>query len=326
MKNVYHKNHGSFKKILAHNSKEITAFYKCGIKQRDIANKHNIYEYDDKRLTPELLGFMPSGAYYNIIKCMLKGLHSNKLITIPVNNNVNNWRTIAPYEFFVDFETYNVQVFGEKDINKLYMIGVGYYEHGLWKYKCFNIDVQTHHDPPQTQCPQAQGYEYKLKQIIENFVDFINSFNILGMDIGEYYKNVRLYHWSHIERTLFKKKVNLLCLSGEKYNLPWFDLIMVFRDKQYPIIIKNCISFKLKDIIKKLNEYNLLSLKWDELDDGLLSSYKAHNIYENAISPFDYMQDITINSKISELNSIIKYNEIDCKAVFLLLQLIHSYV
>ncbi len=317
MKNIYHKNHGNIKKMLAYNSKEITAFYKCGIKQRDIANKHNIYEYDDKRLTPELLGFMPNNAYYNIIKCMLKGIHSNKLITIPKNNNVNNWRTIAPYEFFVDFETYNVQVFGEKDINKLYMIGVGYYECGTWKYKCFKFDVEPR---------LTQDYEYKLKQIIEDFVDFINSFNILGMDIGEYYKNVRLYHWSHIERTLFKKKTNLLCLSGEKYNLPWFDLLMVFRDKQYPIIIKNCISFKLKDIIKKLNEYNLLSLKWDELDDGLLSSYKAHNIYENAISPFDYMQDITINSKISELNSIIKYNEIDCKAVFLLLQLIHSYV
>ncbi len=317
MKNVYHKNHGNIKKMLAYNSKEITAFYKCGIKQRDIANKHNIYEYDDKRLTPELLGFIPNNTYYNIIKCMLKGIHSNKLITIPKNNNVNNWRTNAPHEFFVDFETYNVQVFGEKDINKLYMIGVGYYECGLWKYKCFKFDVEPR---------LTQDYEYKLKQIIENFIDFINSFNILGMDIGEYYKNVRLYHWSHIERTLFKKKTNLLCLSSEKYNLPWFDLLMVFRDKQNPIIIKNCISFKLKDIIKKLNEYNLLSLKWDDLDDGLLSSYKAHDIYENTVSPFDYMQDITINAKISELNSIIKYNEIDCKAVLLLLQLIRAYV
>ena len=121
---------------------------------------------------------------------------------------------------------------------------------------------------------------------------------------------------------MFKKKINLLCLNDEKYNLPWFDLLMVFRDSKNPIIIKNCISFKLKDIIKKLNEYNLLSLKWDDLDDGLLSSYKAHSIYECSISPFDYMQDITINSKISELNAIIKYNEIDCKAVSLLLQLV----
>jgi hypothetical protein len=313
MKNTYDKNYGHIKKIFAHNSKEITAFYKCGIKQRDIAHKHNIYEYDDKRLTPEKLGFMKNNAYYNIIKCMLKGMHSKKLITIPKNNNVNNWRTIAPYEFFVDFETYNVQVFGEKDINKLYMIGVGYNEFGLWKYKCFKFDVLPSFN---------QDYEHKLKELIEDFTNFINSFNILGLDIDDYYKNIRLYHWSHIERTLFKKKINLLCLNDEKYNLPWFDLLMVFRDNKNPIIIKNCISFKLKDIIKKLNEYNLLSLKWDDLDDGLLSSYKAHSIYECSISPFDYMQDITINSKISELNAIIKYNEIDCKAVSLLLQLI----
>jgi hypothetical protein len=80
----------------------------------------------------------------------------------------------------------------------------------------------------------------------------------------------------------------------------------------------------LKDIVKKLNEYDLLSLKWDELDDGLLSSYKAHDIYENNICPFDYIPDISMNLKLVELNSIIKYNEIDCKAVFLLLQLVRS--
>ena len=328
MKNTYDKNYGHIKKIFAHNSKEITAFYKCGIKQRDIAYKNNIYEYDDKRLTPELLGFTPKNSYYNIIKCMLKGIHSKNLITIPKKNNVNNWRTIMPYEFYVDFETYNVQRFGETDINKLYMIGVGYYECGLWKYKCFKFDVSR-------QLYQDQDYNSKLKNIIEDFTNFINSFNILDLDIEEYYKNVRLYHWSHIERTLFKNKINLLCLNEKKYNLPWFDLLMVFRNKENPIIIKNCISFKLKDIIKKLNEYNLLSLKWDDLDDGLLSSYKAHDIYEIPISPFDYiyeipispfdyMHDITMNSKVRDLESIIKYNEIDCKAVYLLLQLIRK--
>jgi len=123
---------------------------------------------------------------------------------------------------------------------------------------------------------------------------------------------------------LFKKKINLLCLNEKKYNLPWFDLLMVFRNRENPIIIKNCISFKLKDIIKKLNEYELLLLKWDDLDDGLLSSYKAHDIYETPISPFDYMHDITMNSKVRDLESIIKYNEIDCKAVYLLLQLIRK--
>lgn len=335
MKNTCDKNYGSIKKILAYNSKEITAFYKCGIKQRDIAHKHNIYEYNDKRLTPEFLGFTTKNSYYNIIKCMLKGLHSNKLISVPKKNNVNDWRTIAPYEFFVDFETYNVQRFGETDINKLYMIGVGYYEHGLWKYECFKIDpyhhlqLNAHRLQPnvhelQSNVHELQGYEDNLKQLIENFINFINSFNTLELDIEEYYKNVRLYHWSHIERTLFKKKTNLLCLSDKKYNLPWFDLLMVFRDRKNPIIIKNCISFKLKDIVKKLNEYDLLSLKWDELDDGLLSSYKAHDIYENNIYPFDYIPDISMNLKLVELNSIIKYNEIDCKAVFLLLQLVRS--
>jgi len=86
---------------------------------------------------------------------MLKGIHSKKLVSISKINNVGNWRTIAPYEFFVDFETYNIQRFGETDINKLYMIGVGYYECGIWKYSCFKFDISCFHQ-------QEQDYESKV--------------------------------------------------------------------------------------------------------------------------------------------------------------------
>lgn len=304
MKNIYDRGHSKIKKYMAHNNKEITAFYKCGIKQREIANRHDIYDYDDKRLTPEKLGFTTKNSFYNIIKNMLKGIHSNKLITVPVKNNVNNWRTYVLNEFFVDFETYNVPHFGEHDVNKLYMIGVGYYDLEYnWKYKCFKLE-------------KMYNYEEQLKIMMNDFISFINSFNVQNMPTDIYYKNIRLYHWSHIERTLFKKKVELLKINDPLYNLPWFDLIEVFRDKINPIIVKDCISFKLKDIVKKLNEYNLLSLKWDDIDDGLLSSYKAYSIYENS-NENEYGNNTIM--------SIVNYNEIDCKAVYLLLLLIRTY-
>jgi hypothetical protein len=303
MKNTYDKGHSKIKKYMAYNNKEITAFYKCGIKQREIANRHDIYDYDDKRLTPEKLGFTTKNSFYTIIKNMLKGIHSNKFITVPTNNNVNNWRIPVLNEFFVDFETYNVPHFGEHDVNKLYMIGVGYTDLEYnWKYKCFKLE-------------KMYNYEEQLKIMMNDFISFINSFNIQNVPTDIYYKNIRLYHWSHIERTLFKKKVELLKINDPLYNLPWFDLIEVFRDKINPIIVKDCTSFKLKDIVKKLNEYNLISLKWDDIDDGLLSSYKAYSIYENGN---ECKNNIT-------LQSIVNYNEIDCKAVNLLLSLIRTY-
>jgi len=91
----------------------------------------------------------------------------------------------------------------------------------------------------------------------------------------------------------------------------------VFKHPNYPIIIKNCFSFSLKDVAKTLNSHKLIDLEWPELDDGLLSAFIARDIYKNN-------QD-NVNTNNKNMEEIVEYNFIDCKALYLLLNFIRNF-
>ena len=310
MRNKFDKNMKGIKKDIAKYNKEITSLYGCGIKQREMAKKHGITNYGDKRLTPEILGISPNHKKYNIIRKILN--NSNILLDIPKENNYKNWREKVDYEFYVDFETFNNEEYitDEKDrlkyINKqiLYMIGVGFKgkQSNLekeWNYKHFILEEEINRK--------------SQENLIDNFIEFINSFNKEELEQEKFYEKVRLYHWSSAEKVIYNKKINEYNLIKEKYDLPWFDLLDVFRNYENPIIIKDCNSYSLKSIINKLNEYKFLDLKWNELNDGYLSAILAKNLY---LGYEEY------TNKIKLLKEIITYNEIDCKAIYEVLKLI----
>ena len=96
------------------------------------------------------------------------------------------------------------------------------------------------------------------------------------------------------------------------------DILEVFKDEEYPIIIKNTYNFSLKSIIKKMDEYGMIDVKWgEELQDGLLSSFLARDLYEN--------KDKNRENNI-DFESIIRYNMVDCKAVREILRYIRGYI
>ena len=106
MKNSFDKNHKKLKKKIAQKNKDITLLWNCGVIQRDNANKNKITKYTDTSITAEKLGFSETSAKSIILNSMLKTTNSNKLISIHKNNNHNDWRKPANYEFYVDFETF----------------------------------------------------------------------------------------------------------------------------------------------------------------------------------------------------------------------------
>ena len=57
---------------------------------------------------------------------------------------------------------------------------------------------------------------------------------------------------SEIPSTLTEVGLGDCNLIKEKYDLPWFDLLDVFRNYENPIIIKDCNSYSLKSIINKI--------------------------------------------------------------------------
>ena len=294
MKNKYESYHSKEKNIIAHQNKEITLLWNCGIRERNNALKYNITKYNDKRLTPLKLGFKKNTYKYNILNKMLKILHNNKLYEIPKKNNYLNWRNNNTNDYYVDFETY----YNEFNQQILYMIGIGNYN-AKWNHTTFVLNNKNN----KTNKTKNILYFENEYELIKNFIQYVIKNNIS-----------RLVHWSKAETIIFYKKTKLYMLNDLK-NI-WFDLLDVFRYKEAPIIIKNCFSFNLKKIINQLFEFGLVKLKWEEINDGLLSMFIAKDIYNNTFSK---------NESNEKLTSLIKYNEIDCKALYELFTFIRKY-
>jgi hypothetical protein len=341
MKNHYDKNYKKIKKDVACENKEITLIWNCGIKNRKIAWENGIKKFTDDKLTPNLMGINNKNSRYDIIDKMLFINKQNSInVILSVKNNYMNWQKECDHEFFVDFETYSHdRIFDENSDNFIeslnlqiiYMIGVSYknkHTNNL-EFKCFIIDfenstminkyIDKHH-----KCTK-ESYIFCLdeKDLIIKFVEFINRFKQTRMSIGDYYKQTRLIHWSQAEPIIFNKKIREYRLEDEKFKLNWYDLLKVFKYEKEPIIIKNCYSFGLKEIIKNLNSHGFINLVWPELDDGLLSSFIARDIYLN---PVNNNVNNNVNNKVFNLINIVEYNYIDCLAIDKLLKWMRSYL
>jgi hypothetical protein len=329
MKNNYDKNWYKVKKQIAIINKEITLLWYCGIANRDLAWKHNIKEYDDPKLNSLILGFNESSSKNKIINSMLKLLPSDKKYILDKKNNFMEWQKKSEWEFFVDFETYNCDMnFDENNEwenihttnQKIYMCGISWFnnKNNKFNHKSFIINykndnmlknefmIKSNSSVKYNDCIYCSN-ELDLIYKIKNF---ISSFKPKKMNTKEFFNKTRLMHWSCAEPIIFNKKINEYNLNKSEYDLNWYDLLKVFKYPDHPIIIKECFGFGLKEIIKKLNDHNEINLTWSDLDDGLLSSFIAKDIYDN----------INITNPNSNMFDIIEYNYIDCKALFELLQ------
>lgn len=329
IKNKYDKGYKKIKEEIAYKNKEITYFYNCGIKNRLLAWKKGYKKYDDTELNAEILGFSEKSKKNKIINKMLNLLHEDRNLILEKKNNFMNWQKKSEYEFYVDFETYCGDYWDEysqenyyENLNsqKIYMIGVGYINSSNnYEFKCFIIRYNSHDEiddellkKDNLNCNDYIFCDNELDLIIK-FTNFINSFN---KNIKKYYDKCRLIHWSSAEPILFNKKLKEYNLDlNEEYILPWYDLLKIFTYENYPIVIKENFSYGLKSVVKKLNEYKYLNLEWTDLDDGLLSSFIARDIYKN-----------NVINKNEQMIDIVEYNYLDCLALNKILICLREYI
>jgi len=339
MKNNYDKNYRKIKKMVAYENKEITLLWNIGIKNRKLAWKQKIKNYNNPDLTCNILGLKDKSKRSLILNKMIDMTRSDELVILDKESNYMNWCEKLEYEFFVDFETYNNELIYDEskytkdeiiefnDNQKIYMIGVCHEKDNEYIYKCFIINNVKYNNNiinriikknKNNKCKNT-SYIFCNNELdlMNKFVDYIVSFKPININIEKYYKMCRLIHWSYAEPMLFNKKININKLLDRKYILPWYDLLKVYKNEENPIIIKECFSFGLKEVVKKLNEYNMIDLSWPELDDGLLSSFIARDIYNNKLEIYD------TNSKII---NIVEYNYIDCIAIEKLLGWMRRYI
>lgn len=319
MKNEKDEIYHELKKHVANKNREITLLYRCNINKRNACLEMGIARTDDKRLNCKILGFENS-KYELIIDGMLSLENSDDKIIIDKNvNNYMEWQEKVDYEFYVDFETYDINTDKSCDKRIIYMIGV-YFRN---EFRCFiiNKDFEIEEEIKkmkndnkkincETECYIFCENEYEL---INKFREYILSKKNVKCSNECYFKNLRLIHWSDFERQIFVKKVYDYKLNKKEFNFNWYDLLKVFNCENSPIVIKDCFNYKLKNVVNKMKKHDFIDIEWSDLEDGLLSSLMAKKIYEeNEEDKNNFIVDIT------------EYNCIDCKSLYEILNFIRE--
>jgi len=275
---------GQYRKVknqISNNIGEITNIWNCSISNRTNAFDNNIYSWRNKDCNSEILGI--KGKRAKIIDTIINFHRDpNKKIKLDATiSNKNNWQDSSKLSFYVDFETLNGELNNNNNI--IFMIGLGWEINNKWNYKNYTIKNLSNEEEKKN----IQLFLTDIKNISEQN-------NII---------NPNIFHWSPAERIIFDK-------MNKKYNNEflepnWFDFLDIFKENL--ILIKNCYNFSLKSIAREMYNNKYISTIWDnDVCDGLDAMFLAWKEYNNN-------DDINNNDNI---NKIIKYNEIDCKVIW----------
>jgi hypothetical protein len=117
------------------------------------------------------------------------------------------------------------------------------------------------------------------------------------------------YHWSKAEPILWNKFKNSNQIEWS--DKQFYDLHELFIKKE--ITVKGSLDYSLKNIGKALYNNNLIRIKWPENDccNGNDAQMIATSIYAN--------------KRFDLLPQIIEYNEIDCKMLCEILNLLRVF-
>lgn len=272
-----------YKKIYSEYLNDITQIWQCGIKNREKAFSNNIYGWKDKKCKAELIGVPKSRQL--IVDKIININRSEDDLVLPhkIKSNFMNWKSKHPSEYFIDFETIS-DIFDDfscfpykKCIPNKVMI----YMIGVGWIK----DDKWFHKTFTIK-------SLKKKDEINLFFEFLDFLP----------KQSTLIHWSPAETRLFsdiKGKYKSIRKKNKGKGLRWLDLCQLFKEE--PIVIKDCFSFGLKDISSSLYSHGIISSNWIGENNAMDCSLLAWNYY---------------NKHKGSLDSIISYNETDCKVMY----------
>ncbi len=296
------------KQKVAENVGEISSVYYCGVKERKSAHEKNIFSWRDPMCNTKNMGFNQNSKSL-IPSTIDKILDINRL---PQNSYIKvlpeevktdkignfNWRTSnrESMEFYLDFETMNSNFFDVSNFSNdnviVFQLGVGYIDsNNNWVYKAFVSKNKTFEE-------EKNMFLVFFKFVTEAFDKEKKN----GMN--EYH----FVHWYPHEKTCYEKVRSSMNLPFIKF----MDLSKLFRDE--PIVVKGSLRFKLKSISKALYDMGLIKTSWDfssDCNSGLAAMALANKVYE---------EDIVVTDDNKVMKEIIKYNEVDCKVLWEILE------
>ena len=318
MSNHYDAPYHKVKSEIAKELDEITLLWQCGPKHRKRCLSLGIKKYTDKRCSAQALGHngKKNGT---VVQRMLDFNHGvvhphDKVIPRKIFNNFSNWRQHNRYgggandpscklEFYIDYENVNniIDDFStlprSSTTNIVFMIGLGYADPNTnaWIYKSFvAADLSTRS-------------EYKI------FDDFHKY--VAGVQLKYNEPNPNFYHWGHVEQSLYDSIKETHGHTDNNNVDNWVrpnfvDFLKVFHDEI--ILVKGALNFSLKTIAVKMAEHSLISSTYKDLEceNGIGAIVTAINAYNESKT------NQTNVRETAAMQSIIKYNAIDCKVIY----------
>ena len=305
MKNVKDDEYHNIKKELSENIDEITQVWNCGFKKRKLAHSKFVFSWRDPKFNSKLLN-MDKGKIGPVIDKILNinRQKKDKIRPKKINYDRENWLACKELEFYLDFETFNTNLDSiiqdgtiiDENNQYIFMIGIGYEKNKKWVFKSFVME---------------QKDNLSEEKMFIDFMDYINK--VLKQ---ENKKTCKMYHWSFAEvgsYNNFKSRHSDLAIIDN--HISFYDLNKVFVNE--PITVNGALNYSLKTIAKALKKNNLIKSTWDETSvcsNGLNAMILANNLYDSNASIEDPV-----------MKEIIYYNEIDCKVLWEIHNLIKKY-
>jgi putative phage-type endonuclease len=300
----------TIKTRIANNHNDITMLWKCGIKNRTIAESNNVTDWKiHKNLTSKMLGITGEKTsrtvqiFINLNQCL--SINNNRLLLHPkkINKKLYDWSNNTLFdEYFIDFETISSNIVNQPSINSafIFMIGVGTKNiNDEWEFKCFISNGITLND--------ERNMLIEFHSYVENHMHKTSI------------RKKRLWHWGNAEQYLYKSCMarHNAVLDNHNLLIEWCDLLKLFKSEN--IITNGMLNFSLKTVVKAFYANNFIKTTYDGLDivNGLDAMIHAFTLYNNIKNKSIITKPLMINIK--------KYNEIDCKVVFEILQFLRKH-
>jgi hypothetical protein len=259
------------KKRIAQENHEITQLWNVTLRHRNIAVQNGISSLLHPGLTAELMGI--HGKKAATINALLESYRSSQVISGTVDD-FGGWTRGDNY--YLDIETINMKIFDAGTSNIVFMIGIGWEEHGQWKYVNYHIE--------------------RLDELAEKEI-LVHAMELL--------KHKRVFHWGTHEKSVLLPKFAALGLDVNELNM--YDMNRWFIENK--IVIKGMLNFKLKSVCNALSVNNLTDMMYDDMEDGLDAMYQAWKMYTNG-DFVEYDKLIRYNEKdcmvMKEIHRVLK--------------------
>lgn len=298
------------KQEISDSNQELTNLWMVGPKNRQKALDIGIYQWSDKKCTPDVLGITGEKTSKVLNAIININRDSDKLIAPKfIKNNIGCWKDPFPIEFFVDFETYHTVVKKIKNLPEttndtlIFMIGVGYIDPDTqkWIYINFTVDRLTFEEE---------------NRICTEFITFIrNSAQKYNVEVP------KCYHWGNAEYTIWDNVVErhsslFSQLNGWMWD--WVDMLTIFKEE--PIVLNGCFSFGLKYVANIMKQHNMIQTTWtSSCTDGRTAMITAYQAHQNALTTHTTMQDSPL------IHDLIIYNEVDVKVLHEILSYLRTH-